>query len=582
MIPGELEISMYRTPLLPAAAALMALALAAPALAAAADADAAAGKAFFRQQCAICHSAEAGDNGGAQGPALSGVVGRRAGSAGGFSYTQALHDAQLTWDASTLEKFLSSPATVVPGTAMLVAVPNEADRGNLIAYFQSLANSKSAGAAAANSVAPVKIPASSRRSADWKKDAPGRSHRIALASLPAPFTTASTSNRPQLAARPPGAALAVPRGFRIDTFAAGLAGPRKMLQAANGDIFVSETRGGRISVLHPTPDGRGVIGTDVYVQDLKQPFGIAFYPNAASPQWLYVAETNRIIRYAYQAGDVNTHAEAEVVVAELPHNGGHFTRDIAFSPDGKRMFVSVGSGSNVAETMPKKTPDEIKAWEAAHGLGAAWDQEADRAAVLVFDVAATATAKIYATGIRNCVSLTVQPATGALWCTTNERDLLGDDLVPDYSTRVREGGFYGWPWYYFGSHEDPRLKGDRPDLRNKVLLPDVPYQAHSAALNLTFYSAGSGESAFPDAYAGDAFAAFHGSWNRSLRTGYKLVRVRMKHDAPTGEYDDFVTGFVIDNDHVWGRPVATLELKDGSLLLSDDGANAIYRVSYSR
>ena len=184
--------------------------------------------------------------------------------------------------------------------------------------------------------------------------------------------------------------------------------------------------------------------------------------------------------------------------------------------------------------------------------------------------------------MRNCVGLTLQPATNALWCTTNERDGLGDDLVPDYSTRVREGGFYGWPWYYLGDHEDPRLKGDRPDLENKVLIPDVPYQAHSAALSLTFYVASRGKSAFPAQYEGDAFAAFHGSWNRSLRTGYKLVRVRMKDGVPTGDYEDFLTGFIVDDGSVWGRPVATVELADGSLLMSDDGANVIYRISYSR
>jgi glucose/arabinose dehydrogenase len=235
----------------------------------------------------------------------------------------------------------------------------------------------------------------------------------------------------------------------------------------------------------------------------------------------------------------------------------------------------------VAESMSKKTPDEIKAWDREHGLGAAWDQETDRAAVLVFDAAAPGAAKIYATGLRNCVGLTVQPASGALWCTTNERDALGDDLVPDYSTRVQRGGYYGWPWYYMGSNEDPRLKGDRPDLRGKALVPDVPYQSHSASLGLTFYTASGGKSAFPAIYVGDAFAAFHGSWNRSLRTGYKLVRVHMKNGEPTGDYEDFLTGFIVDNGNVWGRPVATTELKDGSLLLSDDGGNLISRISYA-
>jgi glucose/arabinose dehydrogenase len=354
-----------------------------------------------------------------------------------------------------------------------------------------------------------------------------------------------------------------------------------MLVAANGDIFVSETVGGRISVLHPTRDGTRAAGADVYVQGLKQPFGLAFYPNAGHPRWLYIAETNRVTRYAYHIGDVKPGGEAEVVIAQLPSGGGHFTRDIAFSPDGAQLFVSVGSASNVADSMSKKPPDEINAWDVEHGLGAAWDRETDRATVLVFDAAAPGAAKIYATGLRNCVGLTVQPASGALWCTTNERDALGDDLVPDYSTRVQRGGYYGWPWYYLGSNEDPRLQGERPDLRGKALVPDVPYQAHSASLTMTFYTASAGKSAFPASFVGDALVAFHGSWNRSLRTGYKLVRVHMKNDQPTGDYEDFLTGFIADNGNVWGRPVATTQLKDGSLLLSDDGGNVIFRISYA-
>jgi len=550
-----------------------------PALAA----DPAAGKSLFRQQCSICHSAEPGDGGGAQGPSLIGVYGRHAGIDAGFSYTAALRAADLTWDASTLNRFLASPSAMVPGSAMLVAVPGEADRDNLVAYFQSVSRSPAAAAAAQGSTAPViGVPPASQASADWRLDAPGRVHRIELGALPAPFSTPSSRNNPALIGRPANATLALPPGFHIDAFAAGLQGPRKMLVAPNGDILVSEIVGGRVSVLHPSPDGARAAHVDVYLQGLRQPFGLAFYPNAEHPQWLYVAETNRVTRYAYQVGDAQPRGAAQVVIPRLASGGGHSTRDIAFSPDGTQLYVSVGSASNVAESMSKKTSAEIEAWEAAHGLGAAWDQETDRAAVLVFDAAAPGAPKIYATGLRNCVSLTVQPATGALWCTTNERDALGDDLVPDYSTRVRRGGFYGWPWYYMGSNEDPRLKGDRPDLRGKAQLPDVPYQSHSAALNLTFYTASSGKSAFPASFVGDAFAAFHGSWNRSLRTGYKLVRVHMKNDLPTGDYEDFLTGFIADSGNVWGRPVATTELTDGSLLLSEDGGNVIYRISYGQ
>jgi glucose/arabinose dehydrogenase/cytochrome c2 len=543
-------------------------------------ADSAAGKTLFRAQCALCHTAEPGDGGGMQGPSLIGIFGRPAASSAGFPYTKALRAAALKWDAITLQRFLQSPEVLVPGTAMVVAVSGDADRANLVAYLQS-AQGAGGGRLGPTAAPASSIPPLSELSADWRKDAPGRLHRIDVDSLPAPYTTPSARNNPQVVARPPDGKLAVPPGFRVEAFAKGLSGPRKMLVAPNGDILVSEMRGGRISVLHPSPDGARAAKTEVYSHGLSLPFGLAFYPNAKNPQWLYVAETNRVIRYAYTVGDVAPKSPAQVVVPYLPSGVGHSTRDIAFSADGSQMFVSVGSGSNVAETMPMKTPGEIRAWEATHGLGAAWDREAYRAAVLVFDAKSPAAPKLYATGLRNCVSLTAQPATGALWCTTNERDALGDDLVPDYSTRLTAGGFYGWPWYYLGSHQDPRLKDQRPDLNGQVLVPDVLYQSHSAALNLTFYTASTGKSAFPAEYVGDAFAAFHGSWNRSLRTGYKLVRVRMKNNLPTGDYEDFLTGFVVDNESVWGRPVATTELADGSLLMSEDGGEIIYRISYA-
>jgi glucose/arabinose dehydrogenase/cytochrome c2 len=539
------------------------------------SADASAGKALFRQRCTVCHTAESGDDGGAQGPSLIGVLGRPAAGAPQFSYTQALRESKLTWDPATLKRFLGAPAGVVPGTSMALAVPDEADRDNLIAYFQSL--SGRAPAAAAQTVA---VPAASAQSANWRLDAPGRVHRINLAALPPPYATASARNSSSVVPKPAGATLALPAGFQIEPFATGLAGPRKMLVAPNGDILVTEISGGRVTVLHPAPDGRRTGGADVYLKGLKQPFGLAFYPNSQNPQWLYVAETNRVTRYAYQVGDVKPRGETQIVVPQLP-SGGHSTRDIAFSPDGKQLFVSVGSESNVAESMSKKTPAEIKTWETAHGVGAAWDAETNRAAVLVFDATAPAAPVTFAAGIRNCVSLTVQPANGALWCTTNERDALGDDLVPDYSTRLKRGSFYGWPWYYMGSNEDPRLKGERPDLAGRVSVPDVLYQAHSAALSMTFYEASNGKSAFPAAFVGDAFVGFHGSWNRSLRTGYKLVRVHMRNGEPTGDYEDFLTGFVVDDAHVWGRPVATAELKDGSLLMSEDGGNVIFRISYT-
>ncbi len=537
--------------------------------------DATAGKKIFRERCSVCHTAEPNDNGGGQGPSLIGVFGRASAGAPQFAYTQALRDSKLTWDAATLNRFLNSPGGVVPDTSMALSVPDKADRDNLVAYFQSVVGAQAA-------AQPIIVPEASVQTANWRLDAPGQLHQIRIASLPAPYATRSSNNHPSVVSMLPGAKLSLPPGFHIDSFATGLEGPRKMLLAPNGDIFVTEIRGGRVSVIHPAADGRRAARIDVFAKDLRQPFGLAFFPNAQDPRWLYVAETNRVIRYPYHVGDVTPRGNVQTVIGQLPSGSGHSTRDIVFSPDGKRMFVSVGSASNVAESMPKKTPAEIATWEAQHGLGTAWDSETNRAVVLDFDAASPAQATVYAAGIRNCVGLTVQPQNGALWCTTNERDGLGDDLVPDYSTRVTRGQFYGWPWYYLGSTEDPRLKGERPDLAGKVAVPDVLYQSHSASLSMTFYAASGGNSAFPAAYVGDAFVAFHGSWNRSLRTGYKLVRVHMKNGEPTGDYEDFLTGFVVDDAHVWGRPVATMELSDGSLLMSEDGNNAIFRISFGQ
>ena len=238
------------------------------------------------------------------------------------------------------------------------------------------------------------------------------------------------------------------------------------------------------------------------------------------------------------------------------------------------MYVSVGSLSNAGDGMEKLSAAALQAWQSNHPLGAAWGDEAERADVLAFDPDGK-NRRIVATGIRNCVGMAVAAATGTLWCSTNERDGLGDNLVPDYVTRVREGAFYGWPWFYIGAHEDPRLKNARPDLASKVTIPDVLVQPHSASLQMTFYTG----TQFPIDYHGDAFAALHGSWNRSHRTGYKIERIHVKNGVPTGEVEDFVTGFVIDNDHVWGRPVGVAVAHDGSLLFTDDGNGTLWRVS---
>ena len=408
---------------------------------------------------------------------------------------------------------------------------------------------------------------------DWHLDKPGTIRLIRPEDLPKPGATPSAANVSHIVARPTGALPLVPPGFRIELFAEGLSGPRIIRVAPNGDIFVAETRAGRISVIRAS-DGASKPGTsEIFASGLNRPFGIAFFPAGSDPQWIYVANTDSVVRFPYRSGDLKASGPAEVVVAKLPAGGNHSTRDIVFTPDDKRMMVSVGSSSNVGEGMGRPTGG-LEAWSSQAPLGAAWGYEADRAAVLSFDPDGK-NQKLFATGIRNCVGLAMQ-ANGTLWCSTNERDGLGDDLVPDYVTRIRENAFYGWPWYYIGNHEDPRRIGERPDLKDKVTVPDVLLQAHSASLGLTFYE-GAG---FPAEYRGDGFAAEHGSWNRSKRTGYKIVRIRLKDGVPTGEYEDFVTGFVANDQQVWGRPVGVAVAHDGALLISEDANGTIWRVSH--
>ena len=240
---------------------------------------------------------------------------------------------------------------------------------------------------------------------------------------------------------------------------------------------------------------------------------------------------------------------------------------------GPRTIRAAPNGD--AEGMSRLSGANLQSFIADHPLGAAWDNETDRADVLAFDRQGK-DKKIFATGIRNCVGMAIAP-DGTLWCSTNERDDLGNDLPPDYVTRVREGSFFGWPWYYIGGNEDPHHRGERPDLKDKVALPDVLIEAHSASLGMTVYDG----SQFPADYRGNIFAAEHGSWNRSKRTGYKVIRVIMKNGVPTGEYEDFATGFVINDSAVWGRPVGVTVDRDGALLISEDGSGTIWRVSYA-
>ena len=408
---------------------------------------------------------------------------------------------------------------------------------------------------------------------DWRADMPGVSRLIKPDDLPKPGATPSAANVSRIVARPSSAMLQVPAGFKIELFVDGLNGPRQMRVAPNGDIFVAETRAGNIRILR-APDGSSRASTnEIYASGLSRPFGIAFFPNGDSPQWVYVANTDSVVRFPYHQGDLKAAQKPETVVAQLPHGYGHSTRDIAFTKD-NRMLISVGSASNDGEGMGSP-PEELASGGDKQPLGASWGNETDRAAVLTFDPDGKRLG-IFATGIRNCVGLAVHPATGDIYCSTNERDGMGDDLVPDYVTRVREGAFYGWPWFYIGSNEDPRHAGQRPDLKGNVTIPDVLIEAHSASLGLTFYNG----DAFPAEYVGDGFAAEHGSWNRSKRTGYKVIRLRLKDGGPSGEYQDFVTGFVINDSEVWGRPVGVAVAHDGALLVSEDGNGTIWRVTH--
>lgn len=397
---------------------------------------------------------------------------------------------------------------------------------------------------------------------DWRADAPGVRRLIRVSDLPKPYHTDSAVNGPRIVPRPEGAWPRVPPGFRVELYATGLQNPRAAVTAPNGDLFVSESAPGRIRVLRGVDRDGKAAQSSIYASGLALPFGMAFYPPGPNPRWLYVANTDSVVRFPYRNGELKAASQPETIVPNIPgygrlRGGGHWTRDICFSRDGRTMFVSVGSLTNV--------------WENPNA------NEERRATILSFNPDGS-NEKTYAWGIRNAVGIAIHPVTGELWCSVNERDGLGDDLVPDYVTRVKPGGFYGWPWYYLGPNQDPRHPGKRPDLRDKVLVPDVLIQAHSASLCITFYTG----SLFPAEYRNDAFAAQHGSWNRSLRTGYKVIRVPQKNGVPTGEYVDFMTGFVTPDGNVWGRPVGVAVGKDGSLFVTDDGSNSVWRVTYGR
>jgi glucose/arabinose dehydrogenase len=388
---------------------------------------------------------------------------------------------------------------------------------------------------------------------DYSQQKPGTRRKLTLTDLPEPYATRSADNGPNgtanMIARPRDAWPQAPKGFKVELYATDLGNPRLVRTAPNGDLFLADSQAGKILVFRGVRGGGKAQQTEEFATGLSQPFGIAFFPAGPNPKWIYVGNTDSVVRFQYQNGDLKARGAPQKLTG-LPgggrlRGGGHWTRDIVFSKDGTRMFVSVGSHSNAddSDTHPA---------------------EYHRADVLEFTPEGKFD-KVYAYGIRNCVGEAIDPA-GALWCSTNERDDLGDNLVPDYITHVEEGGFYGWPWYYMGGHQDPRLTGKHPELKSKVLTPDVLLQPHFASLEMLFYEG----SQFPAEYRGDVFAAEHGSWNREKRTGYEVIRVPLRNGKATGEYEDFLTGFVTADGRVWGRPVGVAVAKDGSLFVSDD------------
>jgi glucose/arabinose dehydrogenase len=409
---------------------------------------------------------------------------------------------------------------------------------------------------------------------DWRKDAPGVTRLIRPGDVEAPYVTPSGSSPPTPGVMQKGNAPKLPDGFQAELVVSGIENPRAIRFAPTGDLFVADSQADKVLVYRIADGSAKPSAEGVFASGLNQPYGIAFYPAGPDPQWVYIANSGSVVRFPYRAGDLKASGKPETIVDNIP-SGGHWTRDIAFSPDGKTMYLSVGSGSNVAEGIGNAPPGGLQAWLGQQPLGATWGTEEGRADVWAYDPDGK-NGRIFATGLRNCSGMTVQPVTGNVWCVVNERDALGDNTPFDYATHVQQGAFYGWPWYFIGGNEDPRHKGARPDLKDKATVPDVLMQAHSAPLNIAFYTS----DAFGPDYKGDAFVTMHGSWNRNTRTGYKVVKLDFGPDGkPTGTYQDFMTGFVIDTQRVWGRPVGIAMAKDGSMFFSEDGSGTIWRVS---
>src|SRR5579862_2850983 len=497
------------------------------------------GKRLYMANCSRCHGPNAEGSGNI--PALvDGVL-------------ESTSDGEIFWFVTNGDKKSGMPS--------FAKLP-EQQRWQLVTYVKGLGlsqtSSSDAAPEAAATTSKMKAPPPTPPFTDFRYEQPGKFRKITVNDLPQPYATASAENGPDVVARPANAWPKAPAGFKVELYAEGLSNPRLMRTAPNGDVFLAESNAGRIRVFRGiTSDGKAELSA-VFASGLKRPYGISFYPPGPNPQWIYIGTTMAVYRLPYHSGDLKATGSPEHIV-DLPGPEGHWTRDIQFSPDGKQMFVGVGSESNDDDTDKNAN-------------------EKNRADILKFNPDGSGM-QIYAYGIRNPGGgLAINPKTGELWCSVNERDALGDNLVSDYITHVQPGGFYGWPWWYLGSHQDPRQKGKHPELKDKVIVPDVLLQAHNASLEFTFYQG----KQFPSEYQGDIFASEHGSWNRSVRAGYEVIRVPLHQTGhATGEYQDFLTGFVLPDGHVWGRPVGITVAADGSLLVSDDGSNSIWRVSYA-
>ncbi len=402
--------------------------------------------------------------------------------------------------------------------------------------------------------------------------------------LPAPYATKSVTHFTNIVGWPKGKTPIAPAGFTVAEYAGDLINPRWIYVAPNGDVLVSEANteskgtkkvaavisgkaksqrmdesANRITLFRDTnKDGKPDV-REVFLTGLHQPFGMLVLGNS-----FYVANTDGILKYSYQTGQTKITGKGQKI-KDLPAGGynNHWTRNLLANEDGSKIFVTVGSGSNVQEHGP--------------------DNEIKRADILEINPDGSGE-RIYASGLRNPVGIDWQPGTKKLWAAVNERDELGDELVPDYLTSVKEGGFYGWPYSYYGQNEDPRRKGERTDLVKKAIVPDVPLGAHTASLGLAFYDKGTGiANSFPEKYHNGAFIGQHGSWNRSSFSGYKVVFVPFKNGKP-GKPEDFLTGFLVKDgsDDAYGRPVGVNVMPDGSMLVADDSGNKIWRVTASR